>query len=173
MLGDRRLLAGNEPPVNTVPGNQQTMEVDKVFAIRVVNANDAPVAVADSYWVSVSTPQMLDVLANDSDIDSAIDPTSIEIIQLPSHGTATPLPDGTVITRIAMFAAVQPGSLRCSACIASAPPAVYGNSGRGSATRPPCLRPQAPLADLTRLSLGISDGLRATRKPSKTRRPLM
>jgi uncharacterized delta-60 repeat protein len=70
--------------------------VEKVFAISILNVNDAPVAVADSYWVSVSTPQMLNVLANDSDIDSAIDPTSIEIVQPPSHGTATPLPDGTV-----------------------------------------------------------------------------
>ncbi|MFN9602516.1 MAG: tandem-95 repeat protein, partial [Planctomycetota bacterium] len=76
--------------------DQGGLFVEKVFAIRVVNVNDPPVAVGDSYWVSVSTPQMLDVLANDSDIDSAIDPTSIGIVQPPSHGTATPLPDGTV-----------------------------------------------------------------------------
>jgi hypothetical protein len=96
MLEDRRLLAGNEPHVNTIPCKQHAMEVDKTFTIRVVNANDAPVAVADSYWVSVGTFQILDVLANDSDTDGAIDPTSIEIAQPPSHGTATPLPDGTV-----------------------------------------------------------------------------
>jgi uncharacterized delta-60 repeat protein len=76
--------------------DQGGLFVEKVFAIRVVNANDAPVAVGDSYWISVSTTQMLNVLANDSDVDSLIDPTSIEIVQPPSHGTATPLPDGTV-----------------------------------------------------------------------------
>ncbi|MFN9715688.1 MAG: Ig-like domain-containing protein, partial [Planctomycetota bacterium] len=76
--------------------DQGGLFVEKVFAIRVVNVNDPPVAVGDSYWVSVSTPQMLDVLANDLDVDSLIDPTSIEIVQPPSHGTATPLPDGTV-----------------------------------------------------------------------------
>jgi uncharacterized delta-60 repeat protein len=76
--------------------DQGGLFVEKVFTIRVVNANDAPVAVGDSYWVSVSTPQMLDVLANDSDIDSAIDPTSIKIVQPPAHGTAMPMLDGTV-----------------------------------------------------------------------------
>jgi uncharacterized delta-60 repeat protein len=76
--------------------DQGGLFVEKVFAIRVVNANDAPVTVGDSYWVSVDTFMILDVLANDSDIDSAIDPTSIVIVGQPSHGTATPLPDGTV-----------------------------------------------------------------------------
>jgi uncharacterized delta-60 repeat protein len=76
--------------------DQGGLFVEKVFAIRVVNANDAPVAVGDSYWVSVDTVKILDVLANDSDVDSLIDPTSIEIVQPPSHGTATPMPDGTV-----------------------------------------------------------------------------
>jgi uncharacterized delta-60 repeat protein len=76
--------------------DQGGLFVEKVFLIRVLDANDAPVAVGDSYWVSVDTFQILDVLANDSDVDSAIDPTSIEIVQPPSHGTATPLPDGTV-----------------------------------------------------------------------------
>ena len=76
--------------------DQGGLFVEKVFAIRVVNANDAPVTVGDSYWVSVDTFMILDVLANDSDIDSAIDPTSIVIVGQPSHGTATPLPNGTV-----------------------------------------------------------------------------
>jgi hypothetical protein len=76
--------------------DQGGLFVEKVFLIRVLDANDAPVAVGDSYWVSVDTFKILDVLANDSDIDSAIDPTSIEISSPPSHGTATPLPDGTV-----------------------------------------------------------------------------
>ena len=66
------------------------------FALTRYNVNEAPVAVGDSYWVSVDTFKILDVLANDSDIDSAIDPTSIVIVGQPSHGTATPLPDGTV-----------------------------------------------------------------------------
>jgi uncharacterized delta-60 repeat protein len=76
--------------------DQGGLFVEKVFTIRVLNANDAPVAVADSYWVSVGTPRMLDVLANDSDVDSLIDPTSIRIVQPPAHGTAVPMLDGTV-----------------------------------------------------------------------------
>ncbi len=76
--------------------DQGGLFVEKVFAIRVVNANDAPIAVADSYWILVDTVRTLDVLVNDSDVDSAIDPTSIEIFSPPSHGTATPMPDGTV-----------------------------------------------------------------------------
>jgi uncharacterized delta-60 repeat protein len=76
--------------------DQGGLFVEKVFAIRVVNANDAPVAVGDSYWVLVDTVKILDVLVNDSDVDNAIDPTSIEIFSPPLHGTATPMPDGTV-----------------------------------------------------------------------------
>jgi uncharacterized delta-60 repeat protein len=76
--------------------DQGGLFVEKVFAIRVVNANDAPVAVGDSYWVSVDTVKILDVLVNDSDVDNAIDPTAIEIFSPPLHGTATPMPDGTV-----------------------------------------------------------------------------
>ena len=76
--------------------DQDGLFVEKEFAIRVVNANDAPVAVGDSYWVSVDTFKILDVLLNDSDLDNAIDPTSIEISSPPLHGTATPMPDGTV-----------------------------------------------------------------------------
>ena len=76
--------------------DQGGLFVEKVFAIRVVNANDAPVAVGDSYWVSVDTFQRLDILVNDSDVDSALDPTSIEIFSPPLHGTTTPMPDGTV-----------------------------------------------------------------------------
>ena len=76
--------------------DQGGLFVEKVFAIRVLNTNDAPVAVGDSYWVSVDTFQRLDILVNDSDVDSAIDPTSIEIFSPPLHGTATPMPDGTV-----------------------------------------------------------------------------
>jgi hypothetical protein len=76
--------------------DQGGLFVEKVFTIRVLNANDAPVAVGDSYWVSVDTFQILDILVNDSDVDSAIDPTSIEIFSPPLHGTATPMPDGTV-----------------------------------------------------------------------------
>ena len=76
--------------------DQGGLFVEKVFTIRVLNANDAPVAVADSYWVSVGTPRMLDVLANDSDVDSLIDPISIRIVQPPAHGTAVPMLDGTV-----------------------------------------------------------------------------
>ena len=76
--------------------DQGGLFVEKVFAIRVLNANDAPIAVADSYWISVDTVRTLDVLVNDSDVDSAIDPTSIEIFSPPSHGAASPMPDGTV-----------------------------------------------------------------------------
>jgi gliding motility-associated-like protein len=57
--------------------------------IAVTPINDAPTAVADP--VSVNEETTLDIfpLANDTDVDDAIDPTSVTLIATPANGTAT------------------------------------------------------------------------------------
>lgn len=58
--------------------------------------NDAPVAGNDTALVEPGGTVVIDVAANDTDVDSALDLTSIVIVQGPLHGTATVNPDGTV-----------------------------------------------------------------------------
>ncbi|RMF86793.1 MAG: tandem-95 repeat protein, partial [Planctomycetota bacterium] len=64
--------------------------------VTVSGLNDAPVAEDDAFQVRPNQSHDLDVIANDSDIDGTIDPTSVVIIQAPSHGTAVPQNDGTI-----------------------------------------------------------------------------
>ena len=51
--------------------------------------NVAPVAVGDSVTVAQGYAVAIDVLANDADAVGAIDPTSVEIVSTPVHGTAS------------------------------------------------------------------------------------
>jgi len=62
--------------------------------INVAPVNDAPVAINDSATTNEDTPVDIDILANDSDIDSS-DLVSV-ISQAPSNGNVTVNPDGSV-----------------------------------------------------------------------------
>jgi hypothetical protein len=62
-----------------------------LVTVTVTNVNDAPVAVDDT----AVTPTY-DVLANDYDVDSAINPASVALVTLPANGTATANLDGTI-----------------------------------------------------------------------------
>ncbi|MEZ6150590.1 MAG: Ig-like domain-containing protein [Pirellulaceae bacterium] len=57
--------------------------------IAIRGVNDAPVAVDDRYSIAVGQSRTLDILANDSDVDSTIDPRTIEITSRPGFGTLT------------------------------------------------------------------------------------
>lgn len=56
--------------------------------ITVSGNNDNPIAVDDNLSVPFGTSQLLNVLANDRDPDTSIDPRTVEIGQLASNGTA-------------------------------------------------------------------------------------
>lgn len=56
--------------------------------INVTGVDDPPVAVDDEYSLGVGQTRLLDVLSNDTDIDTAIDPRTITITSLPSSGSA-------------------------------------------------------------------------------------
>ncbi len=62
----------------------------------VTGVNDAPVAVDDFALVPPTGNVTVSVLANDSDIDGTLDPSTVTIITPPAHGTAAVLPDGTI-----------------------------------------------------------------------------
>ncbi|MCY2983372.1 MAG: tandem-95 repeat protein [Planctomycetota bacterium] len=56
--------------------------------VTVSGSNDNPIAVDDKFSVPFGTSQLLNVLANDRDPDTSIDPRTVEIGQLAAHGTA-------------------------------------------------------------------------------------
>lgn len=58
--------------------------------------NDAPVAVNDSFTVPFGVSQLLNVLANDTDLDTPLDQGSIEIGRLAINGVATATSTGRV-----------------------------------------------------------------------------
>ncbi|GAO30213.1 hypothetical protein JCM15548_12470 [Geofilum rubicundum JCM 15548] len=58
--------------------------------------NDTPLSANDQYGPISLAGATLDVLANDSDPDDNLDPSSLSIYEAPKNGTATPNPDGTI-----------------------------------------------------------------------------
>jgi gliding motility-associated-like protein len=58
--------------------------------------NDAPLPGNDQFGPISMAGETLDVIENDSDPDNNLDPSSLTIAEAPTHGTATPNPDGTV-----------------------------------------------------------------------------
>jgi VCBS repeat-containing protein len=66
--------------------------------ITVKTVNDRPVANDDAATTNGNTPATIDVLANDSDIDGALDPASFTIQSAASHGTLSIDPNTGKIT---------------------------------------------------------------------------
>jgi large repetitive protein len=58
--------------------------------------NDAPIAISDEALSLYATPIDVNVLANDTDIDNALDPASVTIITPPQTGTAFVNTDGSI-----------------------------------------------------------------------------
>jgi len=67
--------------VNGIPSNPATVTI----AVRPVN--DPPQANGDNGSTQEDTPVIIDLLANDTDIDDGIDRNSIQITSLPNHGS--------------------------------------------------------------------------------------
>ncbi len=65
-------------------------------SINVAGIDDAPVAVDDDYSIGVGQTRLLEVLVNDTDIDSAIDLRTIAITQLPVFGSVVVNQTGVV-----------------------------------------------------------------------------
>lgn len=56
----------------------------------------APVAADDTASVGAGQSVSINVVANDSDVNGDLDPSTVTIVSAPAAGTATPNPDGTV-----------------------------------------------------------------------------
>ena len=65
--------------------------------VTVTDVNDPPVADDDTDTTDEDTPVTVPVLANDSDVDGTLDPSSVTVTTGPSNGTAVPQADGTVL----------------------------------------------------------------------------
>lgn len=65
-------------------------------SVTVAPINDAPIAVADAALSMYSAPIDVNVLANDIDIDSSLDPSSVTILIAPQYGLAIVNSDGTI-----------------------------------------------------------------------------
>ncbi len=62
--------------------------------------NDAPLANADFATTPEDTPVSIPVLANDTDVDSSLDPTSLLVVTVPSNGQAVVQPSTGLIEYI-------------------------------------------------------------------------
>jgi hypothetical protein len=65
-------------------------------AVTVNAVNDPPVASDDTGLVNEDASTTIDVVANDTDPDNALDPSSVSVTSGPSHGAASENPDGTI-----------------------------------------------------------------------------
>ncbi|MCK5635375.1 MAG: tandem-95 repeat protein, partial [Anaerolineales bacterium] len=73
-------------------GTCDTATVD----ITINSVNDPPVAGNDSATTDQTTPVVINVVLNDSDLEGSINPTAVAIDTHPLHGTAVPNGDGTI-----------------------------------------------------------------------------
>jgi large repetitive protein len=64
--------------------------------IDIAPINDAPIAVDDSFSTPEDTPTEQVIVGNDTDIDNAIDPASVQVTQRPLHGGLVVRVDGSV-----------------------------------------------------------------------------
>jgi gliding motility-associated-like protein len=71
---------------------------EKVFTIFVNNVNEAPLATNDNATTNEDTAINIDVLSNDTDVDNAIDPTTVTILTPSTNGTISINPSTGVVT---------------------------------------------------------------------------
>ncbi len=64
----------------------QTSSAD--VEITIIGTNDAPTAVDDAFDVPIGIRKVFEPLLNDEDIDDGLDPTTVDVVDSPSHTTA-------------------------------------------------------------------------------------
>ncbi|BCD99391.1 hypothetical protein MARGE09_P3593 [Marinagarivorans cellulosilyticus] len=80
---------GSDSFTYTVNDAEGATSNSATVSITITAANDAPVATADSTTTDEDTSVLVDVLANDSDIDSALNAASVAIVSAPSQGNTS------------------------------------------------------------------------------------
>jgi len=74
----------------------QAISLPVTVTVTVSGINDAPTTVDDSLVISANSTTILDILANDRDVDSSINRQSVVIGLVPLNGRATVLSDGQI-----------------------------------------------------------------------------
>lgn len=80
----------------TVRDNAGAFSNVATVSINVIGVNNPPVAVDDLAAVNVAGTVNIAVLANDTDADNNLDPTSVVILSAPASGSASVLADGSI-----------------------------------------------------------------------------
>ena len=110
-LVDNTLADASEPPIayagqlyfkgsDPTNGDQPWVSDGTVAGTHILlmnGANIAPVAGNDSASSANDAPVTIDVLANDTDSNGSIDPTSVQIASQPAHGSVSVTQSGSVI----------------------------------------------------------------------------
>jgi hypothetical protein len=63
----------------------------------ILDCGEGPDVFADTACVECGQSVTIDVLANDDDLGTAIQPSTVTIVTAPTYGVATPLNDGTIV----------------------------------------------------------------------------
>ncbi len=72
------------------------LSVQATVSVVINGVDDAPVAVNDLFTVPVGQSQLLEILRNDTDVDTAVDPRTIVITSMPAFGTVVVNATGVV-----------------------------------------------------------------------------
>ncbi|MEQ1732365.1 MAG: Ig-like domain-containing protein, partial [Bacteroidia bacterium] len=67
-----------------------------IVIINVTSVNDAPIVVDDAATTAEDTPIAITILGNDTDVDGAIVPSNVTVLDSTNHGTITINSDGTI-----------------------------------------------------------------------------
>lgn len=78
---------------------QNAQSAPATVTITVSGINDAPNAIDDSFAVPFGVSELLNVLANDVDVDTPLNPSTVEIGRLASNGVATVQGTGRILYR--------------------------------------------------------------------------
>ena len=154
-VGDQFFFSVSDPTIGT-----------ELYAI----VNDPPIAVNDNATVVSGQSVSIDVIANDSDDDGAVDPSTVAIVSKPAHGSASVSAAGQIVyTPAASFSggdtltytikdkqgreALAPATVTVTVTAAAASGGISGKSGGGGSMDP---------AMLTLLLLFLTGHLRRT-----------
>lgn len=77
------------------PTSQERVVTTAFASLAPIKINAPPLLVDDAFTVVEDTPTVLDVVANDIDVDGNMDPTTITLVRLPAFGNATVVPRPT------------------------------------------------------------------------------
>ncbi|NAX48783.1 tandem-95 repeat protein [Photobacterium halotolerans] len=87
---------GTDTLTYTVEDSTGRVSNTATVTINVAGVNDAPVTVADTLSVNEDESGVIEVLANDSDLDGTLAPASVQVITQPQKGQTSVAADGKV-----------------------------------------------------------------------------